>query len=325
MNPRESEFQKIQKLGTGSFGVVWLVKQVTDGTFFALKEVDLRKPGMLQMMHEVDAMKKLPPHKNVVRLHDHWLSADGKDLWLLLEYCSRGTLMQFVYSSMRLPDDALLDLCVQLLHALCLFEQNRIIHNDIKLDNVFIAENSTPKMGDLGMARFTSMDSMLTSTPGGTPLFQSPEVLSKEKGVAHPPCFPEYAASEISYQSDVYSLGVVMWSMIMRRLPDRAGCVAPLTPSLVANSNLRELVNNMLQPNPARRHRASHLILRLVSASGLNMEQNMLSMLMLVADARSAGRSPTRHRFDYFGQLCSGLLRFVKGYSSTVPCTAARQ
>ena len=48
----------------------------------------------------------------------------------------------------------------------------------------------------------------------------------------------------------------------MRRNPDRPGGAFPLTPELVPDSKLRELVNDMLQPDPAKRHRASHLVLR---------------------------------------------------------------
>jgi len=282
MNPRQSEFQIKKKLGHGSFGVVWLVQQHSDGAQFAMKEISLRKPGLQHVMKEVDTMMKLPQHPNIVRLHAHWMSDDREDMWLLLEYapvlpalyicnivrryCSEGNLAQFLLSTVRLPDAALWDLAGQLLRALCVFEQHRIVHNDIKPDNVFIMAGSVPKIGDLGMARFTSVGSVLTKTPGGTPLFQAPEVLSKERGAdGRPICFPEYAACEISYQSDVYSLGAVMWSLIMRRNPDRPGGAFPLTPALVADSRLRELVNDMLQPDPAKRHRASHLILRLVS------------------------------------------------------------
>ena len=279
MNPREAEFQKIDKLGHGSFGVVWLVQQHSDGAQFAMKEISLRKPGLQQVMKEVETMMKLPPHPNIVKLHAHWTSVSGKDMWLLLEYapvlpalyicntlrryCSEGNLAQFLLSTVRLPDAALWDLAGQLLRALCVFEQHRIVHNDIKPDNIFIMAGSVPKIGDLGMARFTSVGSVLTKTPGGTPLFQAPEVLSKERGAdGRPICFPEYAACDISYQSDVYSLGAVMWSLIMRRNPDRPGGAFPLTPALVADSRLRELVNDMLQPDPAKRHRASHLVLR---------------------------------------------------------------
>ncbi len=68
------------------------------------------------------------------------------------------------------------NLSTQLLHALLLFEQHRIVHNDLKPENIFIMAGSAPKIGDLGMARFTSAGSVLTNTPGGTPVFQVPEV-----------------------------------------------------------------------------------------------------------------------------------------------------
>ena len=281
MNPREAngEFTKREKLGQGSYGVVYLMQRCSDGALFAMKEIDLRKPGLQLAMKEVDTMMQLPPHPNIVRLHEHWMSASGKDMWLLLEYapvvpalhicnivrryCSEGNLAQFLLSSDRLADASLWDLAGQLLRALCVFEQHRIVHNDIKPGNIFIMAGSVPKIGDLGMARFTSVGSVLTKTPGGTPLFQSPEVLSKDIGAdGRPLCFPEYAACEISYQADVYSLGVVMWSLIRRRYPDRPGGLCPLTPAFVADSRLRELVNDMLQPDAAKRHRASHLILR---------------------------------------------------------------
>jgi serine/threonine protein kinase len=263
MNPRDIEFEKKEKLGSGSFGTVWLVQQRSDGQRFALKEIDLRKPGMQQAMKEVETMTKLPPHRNVVRLHAHWMSSDSKDMWLLLEYCSQGTLAQLLMASTRLPDAALWDLSGQLLQALLLFERHRIVHNDIKPENIFIMEGNIPKIGDLGMARFTSVRSVLTKTPGGTPLFQSPEVLSKEMDFdGRPICFPEYAACEISYPSDVYSVGVVLWSMVMRRNPDRPGGAFPLTSALVPDSRLRNLINDMLQPDPTKRHRASHLVPR---------------------------------------------------------------
>jgi len=261
MNPREGEFQKVDKLGSGSFGTVWHVKRIKDNEHFAWKEIDLRKLGLESVMKEVETMKKLPPHPNIVRLHDHWMSANGKDMWLLLEYCSAGTLTQFMLSSSRLEDAALLDLCGQLLLALCEFEKHRIVHNDIKLENIFILRGGVPKIGDLGMARFTSAGSILSRMPGGTPLFQAPEVLSKERGADGKPLhFPQFASCEISYQSDVYSLGVVMWSLIMRRYPDHPGAVSMMTPTLVADGRLRQLINSMLQPDPSKRPRASQLL-----------------------------------------------------------------
>ncbi len=182
MNPRESEFEKKEKLGAGSFGTVWLVQQRSSRALFALKEIDLRKPGMHQAMKEVETMTALPPHRNVVRLYEHWMSKDGKDMWLLLEYCSQGALAQCLMSSARLPDAALWDLSGQLLQALLLFERGRTVHSDTKPDNTFLMAGFIPKIGDLGMARFTSVSSVLTKTPGGTPLFQAPAAVPGARG-----------------------------------------------------------------------------------------------------------------------------------------------
>ena len=85
MNPRDSEFKKIEGLGNGSFGVVYQVERLSDGKHFALKEIDLRKPGLQHVMKEVETMMQLPPHPNIVRLHAHWMSDDRMDMWLLLE------------------------------------------------------------------------------------------------------------------------------------------------------------------------------------------------------------------------------------------------
>jgi serine/threonine protein kinase len=329
MNPRESEFEKEDKLGSGAFGTVWLVQQRSSGAQFALKEIDLRKPGMHQAMKEVETMTKLPPHRNVVRLYEHWMSKSGKDMWLLLEYCSQGTLAQSLMSSARLPDAALWNLSRQLLQALLLFERHRIVHNDIKPENIFIMEGFIPKIGDLGMARFTSVGSVLTRTPGGTPLFQAPEVLSKDTNIVgadgKPALFPEYAACEISYQADVYSLGAVIWSMVMCRNPDRPGGAFPLTPVLVPDSNLRELVNDMLQPDPAKRPRASHLMLRFPPAPDPNPDPTPTPPAPAPAPALLHFSSLAAHRDDVIvlspDRLTVTAQRFDhKRYSAWVRC-----
>ena len=211
-------------------------------------------------------MRSLPSHRNIVQLHDHWENTDRKVLWLLMDLCSRGTLATAIdpTKSARLSDAGLLDLCRQLLDALRVFEENHLVHNDIKPDNIFIAADGTPKMGDLGLARATLhrvAGSVLTSVPGATLVYASPEVLSKMVSpTGGTLAFPQYRASPVSYQSDVYSVGVSMWHCIMQRQPDRVGGATPLTAAHVVNATLRALVNEMLQLDPASRPRASVLL-----------------------------------------------------------------
>jgi len=263
-NPRESEFRKLKELGKGSFGVVHQVQRRSDNAEFALKEIDLVKAKMdiHSALKEVTAMNQLPPHKSIVRLHGHWASADGRVLWLLQDYCSRGNMFS-VLSTARMPEAALLDLCRQLLVALEVFEQNHIVHNDINPDNIFITDAHEPKIGDFGLSRSTvhaPVGSVLASMPGCTPVYASPEVLSK-LGFG----FPEFVSSAVSYQSDVYSVGVVLWFLIMGFAPHAPGAASatPLTPANVNDGKLRSIVNEMLQVDPARRPRASALLKRI--------------------------------------------------------------
>lgn len=266
-NPRESEFRKLKELGRGVFGIVHQVQRRSDTAEFALKEIDLVKAKMdiHSALKEVTAMNKLPAHKNIVRLYDHWASADGRVLWLLQDFCSRGNMFSVLPSSIRMPEVATMDLCRQLLAALRVFEQNSIVHNDIKPDNIFITDASEPKIGDFGMSRSTvhaPVGSVLASMPGCTPVYASPEILSK-LGVG----FPEYKSSAISYQSDVYSVGVVLWLLIMGRVPHAPGAAsaAPLTKANVNDDKLRSIINEMLLVDPARRPRASVLLARFFS------------------------------------------------------------
>jgi serine/threonine protein kinase len=87
-------------------------------------------------------------------------------------YCNHGTLSECFFMESAPPDEAvLMDLCSQLLDALILFENHRIVHNDIKPENIFIKrgkKTAAPMIGDLGLASFTSARSVLSKAPGGT-------------------------------------------------------------------------------------------------------------------------------------------------------------
>ena len=262
MNPRENDFRKKKELGRGAFGVVHLVRRVSDGAEFALKQSNLRSFKHADKLLEVETWKKLPPHRNIVRLHEHWLSTDGQDMFLLMELCSKNNLAACIAEG-ELSNEVVKDLCRVLLGALCVFEEHKIVHNDLKPDNVFLSvEGMVPKIGDMGLAKFTSgRDSILPGRPGGTLVFMSPELVRRN----HDTAARDVPRRTISYQSDVYSLGVLLWSLKMGRYPDTPGQVLPVDATVFRDKQLRDCLNDMLQRDADIRPRASKLKLKYFS------------------------------------------------------------
>merc|ERR1719163_1739026 len=125
-------------------------------------------------LKEVAMLKELQ-HANIIRFLDSFLS-EGQ-IW---EY-------------MR-----------QLSSALSYMQTKRIMHRDVKPANIFLAEDGTLKLGDLGLGRFFSSQTMEAFSKVGTPLYMSPEVL---KGNGY------------DMKSDVWSLGCVFYELCVCRSP----------------------------------------------------------------------------------------------------------
>jgi len=82
--------------------------------------------------------------------------------------------------------------------------QRRIMHRDLKPANIFIASDGTLKLGDLGLGRYFSSQTLEALSRVGTPLYMSPEVLT---------------TTGYSYKSDVWSLGCIIYELAALRSP----------------------------------------------------------------------------------------------------------
>lgn len=125
-------------------------------------------------------------------------------LVLVLDYCSRGELFDVIVTNGYIPTDTALDYFHQLVHAIRFCHNRGVAHRDIKLDNVLICGDGRLKLADFGMSCLFFPQSLL-QTACGSPHYCAPEVLSET-------LYDGYAA-------DVWSLGVVLFSMITGGLP----------------------------------------------------------------------------------------------------------
>ena len=114
-------------------------------------------------------------HPNVIRFYDEFV--DDEMLHIVMEYAPYGTLKQnLVKMAGLIPESSAVWIMTNIMAGLSFLHQRKIVHRDLKSDNIFIGENHVPKVGDFGVAtRLNSAQPMAMSCVG-TPLYLSPEL-----------------------------------------------------------------------------------------------------------------------------------------------------
>lgn len=157
--------------------------------------------------HPVDEARKMLSlvHPNVVRVYD--ISAPGAQglPWLRMEYCSGGSLAQWVERAGRLPDEQRVQLVlewgVQLGGALQYVHDRGVVHRDVKPANILLSSDGVPKLTDFGIAADLADAG---NQQAASVQWSSPEVLDRGVG---------------SRSSDIYSLAATLWTLLFGRSP----------------------------------------------------------------------------------------------------------
>ncbi|XP_048860124.1 serine/threonine-protein kinase Nek11-like isoform X3 [Brienomyrus brachyistius] len=175
-----------EKLGSGSFGTVFLVRdtEVAEGEYLkVLKEVpvgDLNPDETMQVQTEAQLLAQLH-HPSILKFYSSFLE---KDIFCIItEYCEDGDLdcklEELRQTGARLPESQVAEWLVQLLLGVHYMHQRKILHRDLKAKNIFLKKNIV-KIGDFGVSRLLNGSCDLATTFTGTPFYMSPEVLSHQ-------------------------------------------------------------------------------------------------------------------------------------------------
>jgi fused len=215
-----SAYHVYECVGTGSFGKVYRGRRRFTGQFVALKVIP--KSGqsaadLLVLRREVDILRQLD-HPNIIMLLDFFETP--RDVVLVTEF-AHGELLQILRDDGMLPHSVVRSIARQLASALRYLHTHKIMHRDLKPQNVLVGSGGIVKLCDFGFARELAASGDMMASIKGTPLYIAPEVFS---GL-------EYGA-----KADLWSLGVLLYELVEGKPPFYASSIPELM-RLIAASN----------------------------------------------------------------------------------------
>ena len=211
-----SEFKPRFALGRGQFGVAYLL-QHKDGSKAVDKRIQLeglKEEDRSNTWKEIHLLRRLK-HEGVVGFYHSYETSDGgggggggggKTLHILMEYCDGGALDEAIaeqkdfgqpFAAPRVRGWVL-----QIASALAYIHSERVIHRDLKTANIFLTgrDGELAKLGDFGISRLMSSQTVLANTQVGTPYYLSPELIIGQDGY--------------DGRADVWSLGVILYELL---------------------------------------------------------------------------------------------------------------
>jgi serine/threonine-protein kinase len=252
----DGRYKVLSRLGSGGMADVFLAEDQQLGRKVALKLLHRRfaeDPGFVERFRREAQAAAVLQHPNVVGVYDR--GAYDDTYYIAMEYLSGRSLKQLIRQEAPLDPIRAIELTIQILQAARFAHRRGVIHRDLKPHNVIVDDGGHAKVTDFGIARAGASDMTETGSIMGTAQYLSPE---QAQGHA------------VSAESDLYSIGVVLYEMLTGRVPfDAESAVtialkhvseAPVPPSHINPDippELDQVVMWSLNKNPADRPRSA--------------------------------------------------------------------
>ncbi|KAF9550436.1 Pkinase-domain-containing protein [Agrocybe pediades] len=244
-------FNRVGFLGEGGFARVYEVKDPR-GMRYACKVITKSslktKKAKTKLYAEIKIHRSLQ-HPNIVHFQDCF--EDELNVYMTLELCTSGSLMDLLRRRRRFTEPESRFFMVQLIGACHYMHTHQVIHRDLKLGNLFLDTSMNVKVGDFGLAALIEKEGERKKTICGTPNYIAPEVLFD-------------TANGHSFEVDTWSIGVILYTLIVGRPPFQTKDVKAIykrirdneyefPPDRSPSSNAQNLIQQILTPNPSER------------------------------------------------------------------------
>ena len=260
--PSVRGFQILRELGRGGMGKVYLAEQTSLRRQVALKVLDTKRTSdptfVSKFVAEARAAAKLS-HPNVVHVFD--VDQDGSTYYYAMELMHHGSLEAWLKKNGKMPVERALQVIADAASGLAYAESLRIVHRDIKPDNLMLDQHGTVKIADLGLA-FTEESG--EEQTAGTPHFMAPEQVLRKP---------------LDHRTDLYALGCTFYRLVTGKTPFKGQTVKDILraqvkddaePAHKADSAVPQevsaIIQKLMQKEPGDRFQSASELLESVQA-----------------------------------------------------------
>jgi MAP/microtubule affinity-regulating kinase len=245
--PHIGKYRLLKTIGKGNFAKVKLAKHLPTGKEVAIKIIDKTQlnPGSLQKLFREVRIMKMLDHPNIVKLFQ--VIETEKTLYLVMEYASGGEVFDYLVLHGRMKEKEARAKFRQIVSAVQYCHQKKIIHRDLKAENLLLDGEMNIKIADFGFSNeFTPGNKLDTFC--GSPPYAAPELFQGKK----------YDGPEV----DVWSLGVILYTLVSGSLPFDGTTLRELRERVLRgkyripfymSTDCENLLKKFLVLNPAKR------------------------------------------------------------------------
>ncbi|NWR22329.1 STK36 kinase, partial [Emberiza fucata] len=196
-------YHVLEVIGEGSFGRVYKGRRRHSAQVVALKfipKVGRSEKELKNLQREIEIVRNLH-HPNIIQMLDSFETA--KEVVVVTDY-AEGELFQILEDDGTLPENQVQAIAAQLVSALYYLHSHRILHRDMKPQNILLGKDGVVKLCDFGFARAMSIHTMVLTSIKGTPLYMSPELVEERP---------------YDHTADLWSVGCILYELFVGTPP----------------------------------------------------------------------------------------------------------
>uniref|UniRef100_A0AC35TS76 Aurora kinase n=1 Tax=Rhabditophanes sp. KR3021 TaxID=114890 RepID=A0AC35TS76_9BILA len=202
-----NEFSLGPIIGKGGFGIVYKIKHKQTNQLYAMKVIftkNMIKSNLAHQLRREIGIQQAIRHKNILRLYS--VLIDSNKFLLITEYCHHGSLFSLLQKAQKLPIVVACSFFYETVGAVIYLHEHRILHRDIKTENLLITVDYHIKLADFGWAVYNKNAGIIRqSTICGTLEYLPPEMLKNKRNYTK--------------EVDNWALGILLYEMLIGHAP----------------------------------------------------------------------------------------------------------